>query len=714
MTNAETELYIAEEIACDAFSGKNKFGTAASLYGSIADSVISGEYASASQREVSGIESAADIAASEKQTAAPPKDKDIANSKYAVGRTADNRHFIIIEEDILKNVPRRNWAKTVISNLKNRFPNGITVAGNIIKTNSKTIGKLVNNDGNKYNKKILSDKYRATNNLDEILIHTDNWIGEETRHNSFKEFARGQILLRVGKNDYSAEIVAGTNGHNETVMYDIVNMTPTTITEKNPTQLRRFISEKKEYRQQYPKKETAGVESDSADIISDDLKIVNNDEKKISTLDKNAVQYALAVAGNENGMLKKASDEFKAKERHAVSDEAENKKTANSKIAVGRAADKAVFAKYSVPDEYQKAGEEVADFIKKVMAMKDRGARARRKHKIEIITEAHKEMVEKIVRQINPDFSTDGYELWINGSGAEHIEIEHGENGSTDHTMALREDKMLIPWAANSPDRGRLALKSDGLDLSYGFANSDNSPSLKVILEKDLDDSTFYVAECVPDSKGKKIYIISAYQSKKSSTNQVMNITSEEVPHPTPETPHGNHATTDSIAPISENVNNDEKKISTLDKNAIRYALAVAGNENGMLKKASDEFKAKERHSVSDEAEGKESEEAPKKRRETAAEKEERKRRANALHLGSSPNAKKIPKSEPFTSKYQFEDSLLNIFRKIPGEKRLDARKYIREQSDKFMLRGRISERDKLPYFFTIHYYLLLPKILPN
>ena len=159
--------------------------------------------------------------------------------RLAIGRTAENKPFVEIENDILDGVPENEWARTVKKNLAAKFPNGVQLGRGTVKINqasrqemtfSKYMQWLKANDPQAF-----SDKLRATDNADEILQATTGWISEGLKHpraDSITDFARGTVLLRVGKNDYSAEVIVGSAKDGTMMMYDIINLTPTTITKK--------------------------------------------------------------------------------------------------------------------------------------------------------------------------------------------------------------------------------------------------------------------------------------------------------------------------------------------------------------------------------------------------------------------------------------------------------------------------------------------------
>lgn len=86
---------------------------------------------------------------------------------------------------------------------------------------------LYNNDPQTH-----ADKLRATSNADEILRATTDWINEGLNHprkDQIADFARGNVLLRVGGNDYSADVVVGTRKDGSMLMYDVLNLRKTSF-----------------------------------------------------------------------------------------------------------------------------------------------------------------------------------------------------------------------------------------------------------------------------------------------------------------------------------------------------------------------------------------------------------------------------------------------------------------------------------------------------
>lgn len=211
----EIDRYVGE-VCADAYAGLERFGEASKQ---AADAVWQTRQAETGAEKPAG-------------QRGPPEE-------YSIERTTENKPFVEVEQDILAGVPKANWVSTVKENLKKKFPSGITVGSNEIHidkqsqremTFSRYMQWLYNNDP-----KILEDKLRATNNADEILHATTDWVNEGLNHprkDRIVDFARGNVLLRVGGHDYTADVVVGTRDNGSMVLYDVLNLQMTSFTEK--------------------------------------------------------------------------------------------------------------------------------------------------------------------------------------------------------------------------------------------------------------------------------------------------------------------------------------------------------------------------------------------------------------------------------------------------------------------------------------------------
>ena len=231
-------------------------------------------------------------------------------------------------------------------------------------------------------------------------------------------------------------------------------------------------------------------------------------------------------------------------------------------------------------DEDISLGTKIADFISSVIGMQDRSKISKRKLNLGKLSDRHQSVVDSLMKDINSDFSSEGYELWMDGTGAEHIAKRHGQSGEADTSMSTREAQELIAWAVSNPDSATLIKDDTGaLKLSNRYFNADGSKAPQIRLERVLGDGTVYVSECVPDSVNKRIYITSAY-IKKGNTDQLLNMDSaSRSPQPTPEASFDGSATINSISQESGFVNSEN--LSTPVGQANYYASILKMGENG-------------------------------------------------------------------------------------------------------------------------------------
>ncbi len=162
-----------------------------------------------------------------------------SGERYIIERSADNKPFVVVTEDILDGISESDWVSTVKQNLATKYPNGVLVGNSDIRIDADSRKEMTFSKYMQWIRKnapnIYADKLRATNNVDEILEATTDWVGEALSHprnDDIKEFARGNVLLRIGNNDYTAEVVVGTRKNGKLRMYDILYLKPTQIKQK--------------------------------------------------------------------------------------------------------------------------------------------------------------------------------------------------------------------------------------------------------------------------------------------------------------------------------------------------------------------------------------------------------------------------------------------------------------------------------------------------
>lgn len=154
----------------------------------------------------------------------------------SIRKDSDGREYVSIDNDILDGVPKKDWVQKVKSALGNSFSKPIQVDDQLVKINSKSRSELTNSDYTRWlkenEKTIYKDKLNATGNVDELLNTAINWNNEPPKHNrkdNIVSFERGEIRFEVGGRDYDAQIVVAETKSGAKEMYDITNITPTTI-----------------------------------------------------------------------------------------------------------------------------------------------------------------------------------------------------------------------------------------------------------------------------------------------------------------------------------------------------------------------------------------------------------------------------------------------------------------------------------------------------
>lgn len=207
-----------------------------------------------------------------------------------------------------------------------------------------------------------------------------------------------------------------------------------------------------------------------------------------------------------------------------------------------------------IPSKDIETGKKLAKFIDDINQMNDKSKANKRKYKIGPLSAQNITLINKIMQKENPEFSAEGYELWIDGTAALHIEERHGENGKQDHTMEGNDAKTLIYWASQNATAGDFMYENGEIKKSNRFDNYDQSAATEILLETDITDSVIYISECVPDSQKKRIWITSAYRKiKKDSRGQLLNMEENSTLQLTPEAPDGD-AISSSISQPSANV----------------------------------------------------------------------------------------------------------------------------------------------------------------
>lgn len=163
-------------------------------------------------------------------------------ARYSIEQTDRGKPVVVIDTDILNGVSDADKKNTVRKFISQNYPNGIRVGNGVIEVTGKTGKEYTRSGYSQYIEKndgqVYDDKLRAAGNLDEAVRASTDYVNEEIKHprkDNIREFARGRVLMRIGQNDYNAEVVVGYTKNGEMLLYDIVNFKPDTFSVKERT-----------------------------------------------------------------------------------------------------------------------------------------------------------------------------------------------------------------------------------------------------------------------------------------------------------------------------------------------------------------------------------------------------------------------------------------------------------------------------------------------
>ena len=164
--------------------------------------------------------------------------------RYSIRQDVDGKPFVEIDEDILAEIPNKDKIKTVTAELRRRYPDGFNWRGWKIDLSTKGIREFTRSKDSQRlqagNETAFNDKLRTAANLDEIIEVADNIRNEDPKHprkDKLQSFNRAEIRIRVGQNDYTAEVVTGIYPDTREIFYDIVKLRPTEIKEASASSM---------------------------------------------------------------------------------------------------------------------------------------------------------------------------------------------------------------------------------------------------------------------------------------------------------------------------------------------------------------------------------------------------------------------------------------------------------------------------------------------
>lgn len=205
----------------------------------------------------------------------------------------------------------------------------------------------------------------------------------------------------------------------------------------------------------------------------------------------------------------------------------------------------------TVIDGYEKAVDSrILDFINRVRGLKDE--RYRKTRKIEISKLDADSKTSKDISSL-VGFDVSGFSNVLTGNALMHIDKDHGKNGATDHSMANDNDLARIGFVVDNYDSIELLKNKKGeLVTDKEHRNNDGTPSAVIKMSKKIN-GTYYVVEAVSNAEAKKVYVKSAYISKKNgSTSEMLNMPENEPAAYVRKSPVQSDTTTNNSISLSE------------------------------------------------------------------------------------------------------------------------------------------------------------------
>lgn len=161
-------------------------------------------------------------------------DKSYGNTRWSLVGTTDGRPVAVIDKDILDGVPESEWKSVARKAISEGFPDGIAVQGKNIRVNQTTRREYTKSDYTQWlfnhSKGVFADKMRAAAKLDDVVLAATNWTKDgglkHPRKDNFVDFGRGNVLMSIGGNKYSAEVILAYPQVGSPVLYDVVTLNP--------------------------------------------------------------------------------------------------------------------------------------------------------------------------------------------------------------------------------------------------------------------------------------------------------------------------------------------------------------------------------------------------------------------------------------------------------------------------------------------------------
>lgn len=263
----------------------------------------------------------------------------VNGDSFSIDKDEKGNLFVKIDEDILDGVDEKDIKSTIRSEIKRRFPNGFVRDGWKIAQTRVGRGEFTNS---KYTRmiertapQVYQDKMRMAASLDEIISVANEVANEPANHernDGILSFNRSSVAMRVGGNDYNAEVVTAIKPGTHEIFYDIVNVQPGKIKEgatgeryleqnSVPTDTDMALSEKKHPTEQQSVKQKDSLATNVGERTSSIKNIPQNGENVNKPVTEMSTEEAYAENERLKDAMKKLRDERSAWENSTAVEE---------------------------------------------------------------------------------------------------------------------------------------------------------------------------------------------------------------------------------------------------------------------------------------------------------------------------------------------------------------------------------------------------------
>lgn len=165
-----------------------------------------------------------------------PQESSLNDFRYSIKVDTNGKNYVDIQDNILTGITDDKQIKDYVKEYLKEYYPSLDMLGFDLPVNAKSRSEFTNS---KYTKQLENrlhdffiDKMRIAGNLEEVVSTAEGYTWEQIKHSRKDNalgFVHGKIQLRIGRNDYIADVVLEDLPKAGLIFYDIVDMQPTKI-----------------------------------------------------------------------------------------------------------------------------------------------------------------------------------------------------------------------------------------------------------------------------------------------------------------------------------------------------------------------------------------------------------------------------------------------------------------------------------------------------